>query len=136
MDIPRESEKNICPPATESTVIHLVPAKADQSGLNMNFSPSAAPGRVTLLIITITSIMNRAGMAIEENFSIPPETPPLTTNTVNITKMREYITVCTISVVNSPKYSALSWPFTPKPAPNKSPRFAKAYLMQYPPSME
>ena len=76
MDIPRESEKNICPPATESTVIHPVPAKADQSGLNMNFSPSAAPGRVTLLIITITSIINRAGMAIEENFLFLPKRRP------------------------------------------------------------
>ena len=91
--IPRDREKNICPPATESTVIQPVPSNADQSGLNMKASPSDAPGSVTLLIITITSITKSAGIAIEENFSIPPETPPLTIITVSMTNMSENMTV-------------------------------------------
>ena len=93
IDIPRDSEKNICPPATARTLIQPAPWKASQLGLNIKARPSEAPGRVTLLIITITSITKRAGIAMEVNFSMPPDTPFLTINTVRKTKISEKITV-------------------------------------------
>ena len=94
MPIPRESEKNICPPAEASTLIQPKPVKGSKFGLSMNSRPLSAPSRVTLLIMTIKSRINKAGMAIVENFSIPFETPPLTMSMVRRTKMREKITVC------------------------------------------
>ena len=44
----------------------------------MNERPAVAPSSVRTLMITITSIMNSAGIAIFVNFSIPPATPPMT----------------------------------------------------------
>ena len=44
----------------------------------MNFRPSTAPGRDRERMITIISITNRAGIPTLLNFSMPPETPPLT----------------------------------------------------------
>ncbi len=44
---------------------------------------------VTLRIMTISSITNRAGIATVENRSIPLETPPITMRTVNATKISE-----------------------------------------------
>ena len=44
----------------------------------MNFRPSTAPGRDRERMITTMSITNRAGIPTLLNFSMPPETPPLT----------------------------------------------------------
>ena len=73
--IPRDSEKNICPPAEASTFTMPFGVNSFQSGTSMNFTPSIAPGSVTALAITMRSIMNSAGVAIEENFSIPFSIP-------------------------------------------------------------
>ena len=45
-------------------------------GANIKARPSPAPGRVTARAITMTSIINRAGIPILLNFSIPSLMPP------------------------------------------------------------
>ncbi len=49
----------------------------------MNSKPSIAPGSVTLLIITMTSITKSAGIATFVNFSIPLDTPRSTIRIVS-----------------------------------------------------
>ena len=75
--IPSESEKNTCPPAVASILIHPEPWNTSILGLNMNSRPALDPSSVMDLIITIMSITNSAGIAIVVNFSIPPDTPPM-----------------------------------------------------------
>ena len=91
--IPSDSEKNICPLALASTLIQPVPLNTSKLGLKTNASPSDAPGRVTLLTITMQSITKSAGIAIAENFSIPLDTPTLVIKTVRNTNITVNATV-------------------------------------------
>ena len=79
----RDREKNIWPPAVPRMVIRfgdssIKPPLIAYPGTNMNFSPSMALGSVRERTMTISSITAKAGMPILLNFSIPPETPPMT----------------------------------------------------------
>ena len=51
-------------------------------------SPGPAPGSVQDLITTAISRKNSAGIAILQNFSIPPDTPP---NTITIVSRRNAV---------------------------------------------
>ena len=69
--MPSDSEKNIWPPAEAITFTIPFGVNSDQSGTSMNLTPSIAPGSVTALAIMMMSITNSAGVATDENFSIP-----------------------------------------------------------------
>ena len=75
MPMARDREKNICPPAAEST-----PRKSSLNivklGANINFSPSTAPGRVRARTMTMTSMTNRAGIPTLLKRSMPSLMPP------------------------------------------------------------
>ena len=84
--MPRESEKNICPPAEEMTAMKSS-LSGCRFGTSMKRRPSPAPGRVTERMMTTSSITKSAGMAYFVNFSMPPEMPPMTMMQVSARKM-------------------------------------------------
>ena len=91
--IPRDREKNIWPPAVDSTEKNegaslIIPLSKAQPGTNMYFRPSTAPSRVQARMMLMISRMNRAGMPTEQTFSMPPPTPPITMIMVMATKSR------------------------------------------------
>ena len=60
----------------------------DQPGINMYFRPSTAFSSVQARIMQISRATNRAGMPMEQTFSIPPPIPPITMIMVRATKIR------------------------------------------------
>ena len=91
--MPMDREKNICPPAVEMTskmlgASAITPLATAQPGTNIYFRPFTAPGRVQARMMQISSITNRAGIPMPQNFSIPPLTPPMTISMVSTTKIR------------------------------------------------
>ena len=66
----------------------ITPCSTAQPGTNIYFRPSTAPGRVQARMMTMTSMKNRQGIPMEQNFSIPLDTPPITMMRVSSTKMR------------------------------------------------
>ena len=91
--MPRDREKNIWPPAVDTTekksgASLMTPLARAQPGTNIYFRPSDAPSRVQERMMQITSITNRAGIPTEQTFSIPPPTPPITMIMVRATKIR------------------------------------------------
>ena len=129
MPIAREREKNIWPPAAESTPMKSV-LMGSKLGANMNFRPSMAPGRVSERRMTMTSMMNRAGMPTLLNFSMPSLMPPRIMRKQMKTKRKVKATepnwlVSMDSKVAPPDMPAIA--ATPKA---RSARFRDIYSMQ------
>ena len=76
---PREREKNACPSALSTTE----PFTFEKSGLSRNFSPSPAPGMMTLQTTSTRMMMKRAGIRMLAHFSIPFLMPITTTTWVS-----------------------------------------------------
>jgi len=77
-DTPILKAKNACPKA-----VSIVPGfKYDQSGFNKNATPSIAPGKVSERIASAIKRINKPGINTRFAFSMPSETPPLTTQMV------------------------------------------------------
>ena len=78
---------------------------------------------------TMTSMMNSAGIAILENFSIPPDTPPMTMSTVRTRKNTPNKIAGIPLLINPPKNASASTRPVPQLAPKMSPKFAIMYLI-------
>ncbi len=102
--------------------------------MNINSRPTKEPSKVILRITTITSITKSVGIAIAENFSIPPEIPPITIYTVVAMKRAWNKILIGAFKIKPPKNAPLSAP--PKPAPelNNSNKNPMKYLKVKPPS--
>ena len=66
----------------------MTPLATAQLGMNMYFRPSTAFSSVQARIMQISRATNRAGMPMEQTFSIPPPIPPITMIMVRATKIR------------------------------------------------
>ena len=82
----------------------------EKSGLNMKANPADAPGRVTDLMITMVNMINRAGIIILENFSIPFSTPSTTIPAVSPMNKANQNIGSHVSLIKAEKYSAPSAP--------------------------
>ena len=59
------------------------PSIREKSGMNRNFRPSIALGKVRLRIQTTTSRMNKSGIRMRVAFSMPPDAPRRMTEAVS-----------------------------------------------------
>ena len=127
--MPRDREKNIWPPAVASTP-RKFSFRGSKLGTNMNFRPSTAPGRVQERMMMTTSITARAGMPMEQNFSIPPDTPPMTMTMVSSRKMMPNTTPSVWLSMKLSKIAPPLRPLVPNSAPTRLPTFSTMYFRQ------